>query len=152
VLQIIALLLWPTVYFFVGGANFYGQIYLPFVFSLIGIWFYLQVSSVLSKLGDNRVIHLIGTNTYSIMLHQQTVVWLINSVFAILMVNGFNFQQYRTTINYVYTSAGAPFLPFVYMALALIVPSVLAYLYGKTVVTRMRVFFHESRFYSKQRP
>jgi hypothetical protein len=103
VVQAFVLYYWPAPFFFVGGGNFYGQVYFPILLSLNGIWFWLQAASYLSRVGSNRVIRLVGGGTWDIMVHQQACVWLLNTFFYLIGVSGFDVGQYKTNIVYAWT-------------------------------------------------
>ena len=89
--------------FYVVRAGF-NNIFLPFLTSLTGIWFWLQICNILStKIGNIRFLRSIGNHTWDIMVHHMFGFWLLNTVFFLLNAPGFDIAQYRTKIMYVYT-------------------------------------------------
>jgi len=92
--------------FYIGQGGF-DNVFLPFLTSLTGIWFWLQICSILSsKIGSIRILRIIGNHTWDIMVHHLLGFWLLNTVFFILNPPGFDVAQYKTKIMYLYVIGG----------------------------------------------
>lgn len=102
VVQFVILFLYPNVtYSIAWGTNFNQEnILVPFITSITGIAFWLRIASLLSPITkDSKLIYLIGTNTWSIMMHHLFVFFLINCCLAILSLKvniGFDYELFRT--------------------------------------------------------
>ncbi len=95
----------------------------PFLTNITGILFWLKVTQIVTPLlGTNKIVNVIGNNTYDIMLHHLFWVFLMNTVIRIgaqiLGLQGFDINQYKHTIYYFYT-AGVPQVKIVYFIIAL---------------------------------
>ncbi len=63
--------------FVMGGAGFPDAV-MPFLSSLTGIWLWLQVASLASRLGENKLITYIGSNTKMIFMNQAATIVAVN--------------------------------------------------------------------------
>ncbi len=85
----------------------FSNAFLPFLTSLTGIWFWLQICSIISsKIGSIRILRSLGNHTWDIMVHHLFGFWLLNTALFLLNVPGFDAAQYRTTIMYLYPIGG----------------------------------------------
>jgi fucose 4-O-acetylase-like acetyltransferase len=108
---------------FVVAGGVFNSVYLPFITSLTGIWFWLQVSAILSsKLGSIKVLRYIGNHTWDIMVHHMFAFWLLNTFFFAIAFSGFSVVQYRTNILYEYIINGDTHFLIFYALVGLIVP------------------------------
>lgn len=83
------------------------NILLPYITSATGIMFWLRVSKILVKsIGESSVVKMIGTNTWSIMMHHQFVFYVINVIFAAVYVKfgleWFEIDQFKSNMWYAY--------------------------------------------------
>lgn len=75
---------------------------------ITGVAFWLRVSRILSELPESKIIKTIGSHTKEIMLYHMFFVFLLNSIFYGLWINGkalkwigdFNESTYRSSIYY----------------------------------------------------
>jgi hypothetical protein len=111
----------------------------PFLASLTGIWFWLQVSSLLSRIGENKVVYAIGSSTKDIMIHHQFAFWLVSSVFYLARADGFNVQQYMTNQFYFYTPDGLGQFVLIYSAVGVGLPILARKVYEKTKKTLLTI-------------
>jgi len=108
--------------FVVAGGQF-KNVVLPFITSLTGIWFCLQISSFLSqKIGSNRIISFFGNHTSDIMIHHSFGFWVLNSLFFLFAVPNFSVTDYRTNIFYEYYLLGDGHFLILYVFAAILVP------------------------------
>ena len=108
--------------FVAGGAQFYN-IFLPFITSLTGIWFWLQICTILSnKLGKNKIASYLGNHTLDIMIHHLFAFWLLNTFFFAIGAPGFNVSEYRTAIFYEYLLNDDSHFLILYAFLGLTIP------------------------------
>jgi fucose 4-O-acetylase-like acetyltransferase len=108
---------------FVVAGGVFNNVYLPFITSLTGIYFWLQVSAILSsKLGSIKVLRYIGNHTWDIMVHHIFAFWLLSTFFFAIAAPAFNVAQYRTNILYVYAINGDTHFLILYVFVGLVVP------------------------------
>ena len=108
--------------FVVGGGIFYN-VFLPFITSLTGIWFWLQICTILSnKLGNNKITSYLGNHTLDIMIHHMFAFWLLNTLFYAIGAPGFNIPEYRTAIFYEYLINDDSHFLILYALLGLAIP------------------------------
>jgi fucose 4-O-acetylase-like acetyltransferase len=133
--------------------DFRGRILQPFLSSFTGIWLYLQVSMLLSKLLSptklpSRVLRYVGDNSWSIMFHQFLGFWLLSTVFLFAGLDGFNVVAYQTDIYYRYLVGGYALSAMLYVFAGLLLPLVISYLVMKfrrriTALIKKRPFFQK---------
>jgi len=100
---LIALFNSKFIFYFLVDRGQFNNAFLPFITSITGIWFWLQVCSYLSaKLGKNRIISWLGNHTLEIMIHHLFGFWLLNTLFFAIGMPFFNVSQYRTDVWYQY--------------------------------------------------
>jgi len=103
------------IFYFLVDRGQFNNAFLPFITSITGIWFWLQVCSYLSaKLGENRIISWLGNHTLEIMTHHLFGFWLLNTLFFALGMPNFNVSQYRTDIWYQYFINGYTYFLILY--------------------------------------
>lgn len=102
------------------------NILLPLIVTLSGIYFFLQVSSLLSsRLKSNDILLLIGNNTYAIMLHHFFVFYLFNTCLLLLTECGvlkkgiFDVTAFHNNLFY-QVKAYNPFMLCVYVTVGVI--------------------------------
>ncbi|MCW4044103.1 MAG: acyltransferase [Candidatus Bathyarchaeota archaeon] len=95
----------PFKFYVVKGG--FDNVFLPFLTSLTGIWFWVQICGILSsKIGSIRVLRFLGNHTWDIMVHHMLGFWLLNTVFFLINAPDFDITQYTTKIMYVYEIGG----------------------------------------------
>jgi len=95
------------IFYFLVDRGQFNNAFLPFISSITGIWFWLQICSYLSaKLRENRIIGWLGNHTLEIMIHHLFGFWLLNTLFFAIGMTDFNGGQYRTHIWYQYSING----------------------------------------------
>jgi fucose 4-O-acetylase-like acetyltransferase len=111
----------PFGYVVAGGG--FDSVFLPFLTSLTGIWFWLQISTFLSsKIGSIKILRYLGNHTWDIMVHHVFGFWLLNTFFFAIAAPGFNVAQYRTKILYEYIINGDTHFLIFYAVVGIVVP------------------------------
>lgn len=105
---------------------------IPFVTAITGVAFWLRVASLLSLIKGN-VLTTIGKNSYSIMTHQFTVLFTINSVCMILSKRGilkapFDIMSYKTSVNFQCLYAGYHGTHLINTVLCIAIPILIGFL------------------------
>lgn len=86
----------------------FDNIYRPFIVGFIGIFFWLRISKILvPSLKNSSVVNYISKNTYHIMIHHLFGFFILNSIWFVsskilTFINGFNIEQYKSNIYYLY--------------------------------------------------
>lgn len=101
---------------------------IPYVTAVSGIAFWLRIAKVLTPvLEKSRAVTYLGRNTYAVMMHHIMAFMLVKMVIAGVAANtgfcpDFDFEQFRTNIDYIYAVGGAEAFKMVYLAAGLILP------------------------------
>lgn len=108
-----------------GFAN--GPI-IPYVTTVSGIAFWLRIARLLTPIaGENRAVRYLGQNTFTVMMHHVMIFMLIKMILACIAIHtgfcaDFDFEQYRTNIDYIYLVRGTEHFKMVYLAAGVIIP------------------------------
>ena len=105
--------------YYLGQCNYKQNLFIPFISSFVGILFWLRISRILVPLlGNNKYVHYIGNNTWSIMVHHLFVFFLINLSLKHIRLDTFNNFLFRTDFWY-----SCPSVPYwLYVGLGIILP------------------------------
>lgn len=110
------------------GGGYVGSPLLVTGFSVVAILLIAAVSEILvPAFAGNRLVHAIGRNTYSIMMHHGFVVFCINFCLYLLRVPGFDTEQFRKVLWYTY-SWEEPRLRILYLAACIAIPVLLKHI------------------------
>lgn len=118
--------------------NFTGFI-LPYITIITGIAFWLRVASILApSFKESKILAFFGSHTYVIMLHHLTILMAVKTLFAFFakytsLFSDFNFEQYKSDIWYYYYPKNLLQFRMVYLILAIAVPLLIQYTYGKLI-------------------
>lgn len=86
----------------IGGA-YVGSPLIVTLFSVAAILLTAAVCETLAPaFAENRLIHAIGNNTFTIMMHHGFVIFCVNLLLYLLRVPDFNVEQFRKVLWYVY--------------------------------------------------
>jgi fucose 4-O-acetylase-like acetyltransferase len=122
--------------FVVAGGQF-SNVFLPFITSLTGIWFWLQICTFFSqKIGPNRIIGWLGKNTLQLMIFQMFAFWLLNSLFFAVGAPNFDVVAYKSNIYYEYLLFNDAHMLVLYLLAGIIIPLVI---YKAVTVMKQRV-------------
>lgn len=106
---------------------------IPYVTVVSGIAFWLRIARLLTPIaGENRTVRYLGRNTFTVMMHHVMIFMLIKITLACIASNtgflaDFDFEQYRTNIDYIYLVRGAEHFKMVYLAAGVAIPLLLRY-------------------------
>lgn len=120
-----------------------ANILLPFLTSITGIAFWLRVSSILERslCKGNKIIEYVSSNTWTIMMHHMFIIFIINSIFALLVdkigLVGFDFQAFKNNVYYAYLYKDYRFSLF-YLIACISIPLILKF-YSKKLIDVIRV-------------
>jgi len=129
--------------------DFGGRIVEPFLTSFTGIWLCLQISSVLAAhFSPIKLLRYIGDNSWTIMFNQLFGFWILNSMFFLLNVKGFDEVAYKTNIYFEYIIGGHYQSSILYLLAGISVSLILGYaafrmrnrliLWGRVLLKRAR--------------
>lgn len=126
-----------NLYIGVWNADFNKFVSTPivsFLTPLAGIMFWLRISRFLSEyIKDNKLVKFISRNTWSIMMHQQFVLLIINYILLKVhqcadIMESFNVEAFRTNAWFTYKFFGNNNSLIFYTALLVIIPLAIKYL------------------------
>ncbi|MBD5458786.1 MAG: acyltransferase [Lachnospiraceae bacterium] len=106
---------------------------IPYVTIMSGIAFWLRVARLLTPIaGENRVVRYLGQNTFTVMMHHVMIFMLIKITLAAIASHtgfcaDFDFEQYRTNIDYIYLVRGMEHFKMVYLAAGISIPLLIRY-------------------------
>ncbi len=104
---------------------------IPYVTAVSGIAFWLRVAKLLTPaLKNGRGIVYLGKNTYAVMMHHVMAFMLVKMLLAFIAANtglfaDFDWEQFRTNIDYYYLVKGADSFKIVYLAAGIVLPLLL---------------------------
>ncbi len=114
--QILLLQVYGNLNFVMVYGNFNGFILAPFLSSITGIWFCLQVADILNKsFSESKVMKLLGENTWEIMMHHIFFYWLIKTAFYFLGAP-MDVNEFKSNIWYAYSPLGIRSMIFITIA------------------------------------
>lgn len=105
----------------------------PFITMTTGIWLWLRIASLISRLVSIkpkalfcRAISYYGNNTYSVMLHHLFVFMMIKSIFAIFSAKGlafldFDLELFHSDVYYTYIPGGIAAFKLVYLLCGVVI-------------------------------
>lgn len=105
---------------------------IPYLTVITGIAFWLRISRILSGITYfARKLVYIGRNTYSIMMHHVVSFMLVKTLFYLLHIytpfcQEFNVELFTTEINFVYLMGGSEASKWIYLAVGLGLPMLIA--------------------------
>jgi hypothetical protein len=103
--------------------DFGGQIFLPYLSGITGIWFWLQTATILSeKVNGNILIKKIGDGSLDVMVSQFFGFFLLNCVYALIHAPGFDYARFQTYFWYMYFPLSAEVSTCLYFLYGLLVP------------------------------
>lgn len=117
--------------------DFKNGILTPFIVGYLGIFFWLRISKILTPyFGKNKYVNILADNTLPIVFHQFLGFMTIKSVFAIGhkffgLFNDFSMLKFKSDIWYYYMPYNNTRFLILYVIAGLIIPIILARLYGK---------------------
>lgn len=106
---------------------------IPYVTIVSGIAFWLRIARLLAPVaGENRAVQYLGRNTFTVMMHHVMVFMLIKILLAGVAAHSgfcadFDFEQYKTNIDYIYLVRGVEHFKMVYLAAGILIPLLLRY-------------------------
>jgi len=106
---------------------------IPYVTIVSGIAFWLRIARLLTPVtGENRAVQYLGRNTFTVMMHHVMIFMLIKMILAGIAAHtglcaDFDFEQYRTNIDYIYLVKGTEHFKMVYLAAGIAIPLLLRY-------------------------
>ncbi|MCM1154948.1 MAG: acyltransferase family protein [Roseburia sp.] len=101
---------------------------IPYVTTVSGIAFWLRIARLLTPIaGENRAVQYLGRNTFTVMMHHVMIFMLIKMILAGIAANtgffqDFDFERYRTDIDYIYLAGGTEHFKMVYLAAGTAIP------------------------------
>ncbi len=116
---------------------------IPYVTIVSGIVFWLRIARLLTPAaGESRPVQYLGRNTFTVMMHHVMVFMLIKMILAGIAAHSgfcadFDFEQYHTSIDYIYLVKGVEHFKMVYLAAGVLVPLLLRYL-AESIQNRLR--------------
>ena len=113
------------------------HIYVPFITSICGIYFWLQVSRIVATvINEKDIIYKIGNNTFNIMTHHifcffvfNSIIFYLSKIFMIDYLN-FNYEFYYTNVWYKVTNFW-PFIELIYVIIGVFGSILLGFLANK---------------------
>ncbi|MBQ0028132.1 MAG: acyltransferase family protein [Lachnospiraceae bacterium] len=133
-----------------GFAN--GPI-VPYITAVTGIALWLRIAGIIAALIESggrsdsitaNVIRYIGSNTYSIMMHQLMAFLCINAIFNALSKAGlcsdFDAVSYHTDIYYTYNLMGCEGFKWAYFALGIMLPLVIGWCTDRLLKRALVIF------------
>lgn len=126
----------PTIYFSVAFMNFFGNLFIPYIASFVGILLWLRITKILAKyIGKFKIVEWIGSSTWDIMAHHLFVFFMINFAFYLFNYHSFNAEEFHNDIWYNFTP-GSKYQTYIYHILAIAIPVGIHYLIVKV---KMRI-------------
>lgn len=123
----------------VWSGDFNGRVLAPFMTSITGIWFWLQISDILArKIGHNAVVSYIGNNTLAILIHQYFAFWMLNTFYYLIKAPGFDAISYQNGFFYKYIFRGDQHSLIFYAIAGLAIPLILKYIFERSVEILMK--------------
>lgn len=110
---------------------------IPYVSAVTGIAFWLRICRILSPaLEKCSAVLYLGKNTYAVMVHHVMAFMLVKVVLAVLsgslgVFADFDWEQYRTNVEYFYLAGGAESFKLVYLGAGIVLPLLLQKLFDK---------------------
>lgn len=107
---------------------------IPYVTIVSGIAFWLRIARLLTPVaGENRAVKYLGQNTFTVMMHHIMIFMLIKIILAGVAAHSgfcadFDFEQFKTYIDYIYLVRGVEHFKMVYLAAGVSIPLLLRYL------------------------
>jgi hypothetical protein len=90
--------------------NNFDNVYRPFIVGILGILFWLRVSKVIEPvLSKSKLVMTISRNTYDIVIHHMMGYFILNCIYYKLsstVFTGFNVENFKNSIFYLYTPKG----------------------------------------------
>jgi len=117
--------------------NFSNNYIMPFIIGFIGIAFWLRIAKILEPISQkSKIVEIISSNAYPIMVHQFLGFFTLNTVFAITskflpLFHNFNWIQYKSSIWYTYCPKGLTQFLILYLIAGIMVPIIIAKLLTK---------------------
>lgn len=106
---------------------------IPYVTIVSGIAFWLRIAKILTPVvGNSRAVRYLGRNTFTVMMHHVIMFMLIKMILAGIAAHtgfcaDFDFEQYRTNIDYIYLVRGVEHFKMVYLAAGIVIPLLIKY-------------------------
>lgn len=105
----------------------------PYLTIVSGIAFWLRIARLLTPLaGESRAVRYLGQNTFTVMMHHVMIFMLIKMILAGIAAHtgfcvDFDFEQYRTNIDYIYLVKGTEHFKMVYLTAGVVIPLLIRY-------------------------
>mgnify|MGYP002302754431 CR=1 FL=1 len=116
-----------------------GIIATPTIVAILGIAFWLRVSRILAPiLQKNKLVMMIADNTDAVMTHHIFAFFIINTIYAAInkltgtvFCSSFDWEQYRSNVQYAFCPENLGQFRIVYMVAGLILPLIIVILQKK---------------------
>lgn len=110
------------------------NITLSYITSITGILLWLRISRILlNSFNESKIIKLIGSNTWTIMMHHQIIIFLMNYLIGKIGRNDFNYELFKNDSWYGY-SAGDGRLLLIYAIGGVLIPISIKYIYNQFII------------------
>lgn len=122
-----------TLIYSVAFCNGFTGLLLPYITAATGIAFWLRVSRIISPaLEHSRAARYFGGHTFAVMMHHIMALMVLKTVFAAFakytdLFVGFNFEQYKADLWYVYFPKDLPQFRVFYLLWAIVLPLAIQY-------------------------
>lgn len=129
-----------VVYYKPSWCNDYlNNVILPFVIGILGIAFWLRIAKIMTPaIENNKMVNLIGSNTYSIMIHQFFAFFIVKYIFGELskfipLFSGFNWYKFKTDIWYYFVPNNLSQWYIVYLLVGIFMPILINWILKNTL-------------------